>query len=100
MIRQFILLCTSVVVGSIGFAANSYAATSFQCKGQVENICTSSTDCRWVDSYVRKDGKTVKAHCKKQSKKKLKQQPVAPKKAQLNGKSQTKKSITKASKKK
>jgi hypothetical protein len=43
-------------------AASAVAAA--QCKGLAEASCSVNSDCSWVDSYTRKDGRTVNAHCK------------------------------------
>ena len=45
-----------LVSGSVGAAS--------QCKGLSQSVCASDSSCRWVDSYVRKDGREVSAHCR------------------------------------
>jgi hypothetical protein len=44
------------------FAQSSLAASP--CKGMALEACASDAQCAWVDSYTRKDGRTVAAHCK------------------------------------
>jgi hypothetical protein len=51
-----------VVLGLAGVAQSSLAAST--CKGMALEACASDAQCAWVDSYIRKDGRTVAAHCK------------------------------------
>jgi hypothetical protein len=44
-------------------AAGSAVAAA-QCKGLAQDSCSVNSDCSWVDSYTRKDGRTVNGHCK------------------------------------
>ena len=40
------------------------AVAASHCKGQPENACAADDACTWVASYTRKDGRTVRGHCK------------------------------------
>ena len=51
-------------------AATAPAGAASECKGLEKRQCESKPDCAWVDSYKRKDGKTVSAYCKSSGKKK------------------------------
>ncbi len=46
----------------------SFAASA--CKGLEQSECVESTSCGWVNSYTRKDGRTVNAFCRTKAKKK------------------------------
>ncbi len=46
--------------------ANPVSAAS-ACKGLDNSACSASASCGWVDSYQRKDGRTVKAFCRTKS---------------------------------
>ena len=37
---------------------------SSQCKGLTQTDCAGAEQCRWVDSYVRKDGREVDGYCR------------------------------------
>lgn len=50
------------VLGIFAFVQPSLAASP--CKGMAQGACVSDAQCAWVDSYARKDGRTVAAHCK------------------------------------
>jgi hypothetical protein len=52
-----VLFGAFVVVGSTANAAS-------QCKGLSAAACAADSDCRWVESYVRKDGREVSAYCR------------------------------------
>lgn len=45
------------------FVAGPAAAAS-ACKGLENSACNSNASCGWVDSYQRKDGRTVKSFCR------------------------------------
>ena len=62
------IFCSVLAVSSFFIVPNVLAQNS--CKGMVEDMCLSDQACRWVESYQRKDGRTVKAHCRTQPKKK------------------------------
>jgi hypothetical protein len=62
------IVCSVLAVGSFFVVPNVLAQNS--CKGMAEDKCLSDQACRWVGSYQRKDGRTVKAHCRTQPKKK------------------------------
>ena len=50
------------------FSTNSFAANT--CKGLESSACDTSSSCRWVESYQRKDGRKVNAFCRSYSAKK------------------------------
>lgn len=43
------------------------ASAASACKGLETSACESSTSCRWVQSYKRKDGREVNAFCRSYS---------------------------------
>lgn len=51
------LLLTSALMSQAAIGAS-------HCKGLAETACSSDDSCRWVASYVRKDGREVAAHCR------------------------------------
>jgi spermidine/putrescine-binding protein len=67
--------------------ANPATAAS-QCKGLSSSSCSANSGCSWVDSFTRKDGVKVKAHCR-----------TKPKKSGSSSKSDSKKSDSKSSSK-
>ena len=65
---QFIktfLACSFVAVAALSGPVPVSAASA--CKGIQQDACTSRGECVWVDGYVRKDGRSVSAHCKTRS---------------------------------
>jgi hypothetical protein len=58
-------LITISLLGSL-FAASPATAAS-ACKGLQNDACTSSASCGWVETYQRKDGRTVKSFCRTKS---------------------------------
>jgi hypothetical protein len=55
------------LVGLLTLAATLTAGSAVaaeQCKGLAQDICAVDSACSWVDSYTRKDGRTVNGHCK------------------------------------
>jgi hypothetical protein len=40
------------------------AMAASQCKGLTQTDCSGAEQCRWVDSYVRKDGREVDGYCR------------------------------------
>ena len=70
------------------------AATGAQCKGLTKSACGATSACTWVDGYVRKDGRKVKAYCRKAGGKK-----GAGKVSKKSTKKSAKQSADKASKK-
>lgn len=58
-----ILLAVSLVLPLL-----SSSAWAVQCKEKSKTACTTASSCYWVDSYKRKDGVKVKAHCRKKAK--------------------------------
>ncbi len=44
--------------------ASSLTSAASQCKGMQQNACVSDGECVWVQSYTRKDGRSVASHCK------------------------------------
>jgi hypothetical protein len=57
-----IALSTCALAFALSFGAISAQAAA--CKGLEMEPCQNSEDCSWVDSYERKDGVKVSAHCK------------------------------------
>ncbi len=56
-------LSVSIVIFSLlFFSIGANAASS--CKGSSKSSCSASSDCYWVDSFKRKDGVKVSAHCR------------------------------------
>lgn len=55
-------LFTSVIVASMLASAGASAAST--CKGLDVSACESSSSCRWVQEYQRKDGRKVNAFCR------------------------------------
>ena len=51
-----------LVLGLFAAAQPSLAASP--CKGMAQDSCAADAQCAWVDSYTRKDGRAVAAHCK------------------------------------
>lgn len=49
-------------------AAKKPDKTPSPCKGLDEKACTAKAECSWIAEAKRKDGKTVKAHCRLKSK--------------------------------
>jgi hypothetical protein len=58
----------ALLLGMSIVAANPSSAAS-ACKGLSEDQCASSDSCGWVNSYLRKDGREVKAFCRSKGKK-------------------------------
>lgn len=54
----------SFVVMALGPVTVSAASA---CKGIQQDTCGAQSECVWVDGYVRKDGRSVSAHCKTRS---------------------------------
>ena len=54
--RTGVLACLLLSAPLVGAASH--------CKGMPENTCAGDNACTWVASYTRKDGRTVKGHCK------------------------------------
>lgn len=62
-IRTRSLATSSVLVlGMFASAQTAFAASP--CKGMAQDSCAADAQCAWVDSYTRKDGRAVAAHCK------------------------------------
>ena len=40
------------------------AGAASQCKGMALDQCAGANECRWVDAYVRKDGREVSGYCR------------------------------------
>jgi hypothetical protein len=43
------------------------AVAESQCRGMAQTDCAATQHCRWVDSYVRKDGREVNGYCRASS---------------------------------
>lgn len=55
------LLVSIITFSLLFFSINTNAAS---CKGSSESACSASSDCYWVNSFKRKDGVQVSAHCR------------------------------------
>lgn len=67
---QFIktfLACLSVAVFVVAALAPVIVSAASACKGIQQDACAAKGECLWVDGYVRKDGRSVSAHCKTRS---------------------------------
>lgn len=56
---------TSSLFASLMIASSASAASA--CKGLENSACSENSACGWVNSYQRKDGRTVKAFCRTKS---------------------------------
>ena len=56
-----------VVVATMGML-QATPAQAAECKGSANAACVSSSTCYWVKGFSRKDGATVKAHCRSKTK--------------------------------
>lgn len=45
-------------------ALASAASAASPCKGLAQDLCAADAQCAWVEGYMRKDGRSVAAHCK------------------------------------
>jgi hypothetical protein len=61
----------SIFTLAIFISSTSFAATT-PCKGQSQETCSQNNACAWVNSYKRKDGKTIRSYCRNSAKSKLK----------------------------
>lgn len=52
------------VTGSF-FIAPREASAELICKGLDHSICTATSGCGWTKGFTRKDGRVVKAFCRK-----------------------------------
>jgi len=57
-------MATSLFAGLLIMSPVSAASA---CKGLNNSACAASASCGWVESYQRKDGRTVKAFCRTKS---------------------------------
>lgn len=62
------ILMGGLIISAVMLSVPSFAANS--CKGMVQSDCKAETSCRWIDSYTRKDGKTINAYCRSNPKSK------------------------------
>lgn len=44
--------------------------SSSECKGSAQEACVAKDQCRWIDEYVRSDGKKVNGYCRSRPKSK------------------------------
>jgi len=63
-------LCASIVLFCAGQLVASVASAASQCNTLPQSNCATMADCVWVDSYQRKDGRSVAGHCKGRPRKK------------------------------
>ncbi len=62
---RFVLISlTSAALLGVLATAPAGAADS-HCKGLAQAQCGTTEGCGWVDTYTRKDGRTVEGYCKK-----------------------------------
>jgi len=62
-IRSFKILAP-LFLGATVTAHPVHAASPVQCKTLSKKTCSANPGCTWVDGYVRKDGRQVKAYCR------------------------------------
>lgn len=60
-------LISSALLGVAGQEARAESA----CKGLEQTLCATKPECRWMNSYTRKDGIQVSGHCRLGKKKDL-----------------------------
>ena len=53
---------------ALALLTSGQATAASQCKGLANATCTANSACGWVQSYERKDGKTVNAFCRTKAK--------------------------------
>ena len=58
--------------------AAPYVQAASQCKGLAQEACSADPACAWVNAYVRKDGREVKAYCRNAPAKKTAPQSSMP----------------------
>lgn len=75
--RVYLSVVTAAIIGLSMMASPVFSAS--QCKGLSEDSCLSDNSCRWVNGYVRKDGREVSSHCRlgRANKQAAKADPVA-----------------------
>jgi len=56
----------------VTWISSTAAAAELPCKGQEMQACNQSNSCTWINSYKRKDGKTIKSYCRNSTKNKSK----------------------------
>ena len=54
----------SLLAVSLALLLPVSAIAASQCKGMAQTDCAGTEQCRWVDSYVRKDGREVNGYCR------------------------------------
>lgn len=69
-IKKAIINLSTLVLATL-ISSTNFAATP-ACKGQVKDACSQNNACAWVNSYKRKDGKTIKSYCRNSAKSKVK----------------------------
>ncbi len=72
-----VVIAIAMIGGTLGMSASTLAA---DCKGQSQAQCGSLQSCSWVDTYKRKDGRTVNGFCRTKGKPN-KPKPAKPTKA-------------------
>jgi hypothetical protein len=53
---------------TVALLSSGHVAAASQCKGLDTKACGANASCGWVQSYERKDGRTVNAFCRTKSK--------------------------------
>lgn len=59
---------SSAALIAVALLTGGQAMAASQCKGLANAACDANTACGWVQSYERKDGRTVKAFCRTKAK--------------------------------
>ncbi|MEM5528983.1 hypothetical protein WN093_09180 [Gammaproteobacteria bacterium AS21] len=69
-IKKVIINLSTLALATM-ISSTNFAATP-ACKGQIKDACSQNNACAWVNSYTRKDGKTIKSYCRNSAKSKVK----------------------------
>ena len=59
---------SSAAIIAVALLTSSQASAASQCKGLESASCSTNAACSWVQSYERKDGRTVNAFCRTKAK--------------------------------
>ena len=58
----------SAAIISVALLSGGQVSAASQCKGLSNAACDANAACGWVQSYERKDGRTVNAFCRTKAK--------------------------------
>ncbi len=61
---RIIKISAPLFLGATVIAQPVHAGSPVQCKALSREACSAHPECTWVDGYVRKDGRHVKAYCR------------------------------------